>query len=103
MTTLQTCLIAGAVAAIALPQIASAQSADQRYCSAMSSKYQQFAGFSANRAQPANGQVNVAMEQCREGQTAQAIPVLEAALHDANVALPPRAQPALGLAKGPSR
>jgi hypothetical protein len=103
MTTLKAFLIASAAAAIALPQAASAQSADQRYCSAMTSKYQQFAGFAASRAQPAGSQVNVAMEQCREGQTAEAIPVLEAALRDANVALPPRLQPVLGVSRGPSR
>jgi hypothetical protein len=107
MTTLQACLIASAAAAMVLPQVASAQSANQSYCSALSSKYQQFAGFAGSGARPANGpssgQVNAAMEQCRNGQSAEAIPVLEAALHDANVALPPRVQPALGLAKGPSR
>jgi len=107
MRALHAFLITGVTAAIALPQIASAQSANQNYCTALSSKYQQFAGFSGSGAHPANGpssgQVNVAMEQCRNGQSAEAIPVLEAALHDADVALPPRVQPLLRATKGPSR
>jgi hypothetical protein len=33
------------------------------------------------------------MEKCRGGQTAEAIPVLESALKNANVDLPPRRRP----------
>jgi hypothetical protein len=96
MTKLQACLIASAAAVMALPQATAAQSAvDNRYCSALTGK---FAGFLVT-----NNKVIQAIQQCRNGQSAEAIPVLEAALHDANVALPPRVQPALGLAKGPSR
>ncbi len=94
MKAFHTCLIAGAT--LSLPMAAAAQSAvDYRYCSALSDKFQ---GFSVT-----SSRVSQAIAQCHNGQSAEAIPVLEAALHDANVALPPRVQRVQGVAKGPSR
>ena len=98
MKAVHICLIAAA--ALALPVAALAQSSsDYRYCTALSEKFQGFAPASA-RQQP---NVNQAMVQCKEGQSTEAIPVLEAALHDAKLALPTRALPVQGVAKRPSR
>jgi hypothetical protein len=97
--TLSLCAIAGT--ALALPFSASAQSADAKYCLALANKYQGFVGA----RQTPNSSVDVAMARCREGQPAEAIPVLESALRNANVDLPPRdsARTLIGVTRGPRR
>jgi hypothetical protein len=78
--------------AIAVPTAAVAQSSDASYCAALTQKYQQYVGQSETRrgARNPDATVNNAIEQCRSGNTASAIPILEKALQDAKVELPPR-------------
>jgi hypothetical protein len=78
------------VVAAALPTVASAQSADAKYCSALSDKYQTYAqdnGGKSHNAPPA--EVAAAMSKCSTD-SASAIPVLEGALKAAKVTLPAR-------------
>jgi hypothetical protein len=63
-----------------------ASSNDLAYCKEMSARYRRFLG-----QQQARHEVAEAMYQCDQGNTAAAIPVLEKALTDAKIALPPRA------------
>jgi hypothetical protein len=82
------CLLAGA--SLVLPLAASAQSNDSKYCSALTSQYETYAqdnGGKSHNAPPAA--VGVAMSKC-SSDPASAIPVLEGALNQAKVALPPR-------------
>jgi hypothetical protein len=75
---------------LALPLAASAQSADSRYCSSLSSTYERYGQDSGGRSHntpPAN--VAAAMGQCNSN-PASAIPVLEKALNDAKIPLPSR-------------
>lgn len=86
-------------ASLAMPLTATAQSADVKYCAALIDKYQR-------QNIPAKPHVTAAVKKCKAGQTAEAMPVLEAALLDANVDLPPRTtEPAqaLGAARGAKR
>jgi len=71
-------------AAFALPAAAFAQSADQKYCKALSSKYREY-----QRAGSIDGEVAAAMGQC-DSNAAAAIPVLEKHLKAGKVPLPPR-------------
>ena len=59
---------------------------DLAYCKEMSARFRRFLG-----QQEARGDVADAMYQYDQGNTAVAIPVLERALTDARIALPPRA------------
>ena len=77
----RTCLIAGVV--VGLPLAAFAQSADSKYCAALSAKYRQL-----NTSQ-SDETVAAAMAQCDKSPE-KGIPVLEKHLKDAKVALPPR-------------
>jgi hypothetical protein len=80
-----------AVSALALPFGASAQSSDAAYCAALIQQYQRFltktSGHSPN---PGTVDGSVAVEQCRSGNTAAGIPVLERRLRDAGFDLPKR-------------
>jgi hypothetical protein len=58
---------------------------DLAYCKEMSARYRRYLG-----QQQARHEVAEAMYQCDQGNTAAAIPVLEKALTDAKIALPPR-------------
>jgi hypothetical protein len=74
----------------ALPNIAFAQSADSKYCTALSQKYEAYletAGDRGGRATPVD--VVVAMDKCKSD-PASAIPVLEKQLKAAKLDLPPR-------------
>jgi hypothetical protein len=71
-------------ASIALPFAAFAQSADARYCEALSVEYRKI-----NTASD-SGAAADAMANCKAGNTAAGIPVLEKALKDQKVSLPPR-------------
>jgi hypothetical protein len=72
-------------ASLALPVAANAQSSDAAYCEALSRLYAREVGFN-----PGSGDVPIAVAKCKEGDTAAGIPVLEKALKDAKVTLPPR-------------
>jgi hypothetical protein len=80
-----------AVAAL-LPTVAAGQTSDQNYCNALAQKYQAYVGnMSVGRSpNPGTLDAQVAIEQCKAGNTAAAIPVLEKKLRDARVDLPPR-------------
>jgi hypothetical protein len=80
--------------AFGLPSSASAQLADSRYCQALSDAY---AGFliTGNRldADPRTASGRAGIEQCRVGNTAAGIPLLESGLRNAGIDLPPRSAP----------
>ena len=90
MKTLYACLIASV--AFGLPLFASAQSPDARYCSALADKYSGFLA-TTTRQRPEDPQTvsaRAGMAQCRVGNTAVGIPLLESGLHNAGLDLPPR-------------
>jgi hypothetical protein len=73
------------LATIALaPLAALAQSADAKYCQALAETYRKIGVANTDAAIPE------AINQCNQGNTAAGIPVLEKALTDAKVSLPPR-------------
>ena len=80
------------LAAFALPLAAAhAQSADAKYCQALTDKYTTYVhDQNAHRPAPANAGIDNAVAQCQAGNTAAGIPVLEKALTDAQVPLPKR-------------
>jgi hypothetical protein len=79
-----------ACAALVLPFAASAQSNDAKYCGALGDKYTTYVlgsgGRSHNTASP---DITNAISRCSSN-AAASIPVLEKALTDAKVNLPPR-------------
>ncbi len=84
---------------LALPLVALAQTSgttmsDGQYCLALSNKYSTYVGASANtstRGMPGpNIDAQIAIDKCKAGNTAAGIPVLEKALKDAKLDLPPR-------------
>ena len=81
MKIFQACMIS--VIALA-PVGALAQTADAKYCEALSDTYRKL-----NKQNMAAG-VPEAMNQCKQGNTAAGIPVLEKALKDEKVTLPAR-------------
>jgi hypothetical protein len=85
ITILMIC--AGAV----LPAAASAQQADGAYCAALGAQYQRYVGDNLvqHRSQQRNATVDIAIAQCSTN-SATSIPVIEKALRDARVDLPPR-------------
>jgi len=90
MKTLHACLIA--IVAFGLPSFASAQSPDAKYCSALARKYSGFLA-ATNQQRPVEPQTVTARagsEDCRTGNTAVGIPLLESGLHNAGLDLPPR-------------
>ena len=81
MRILATCVIA----AICLgPLIAHAQMSDAAYCQALSDAYRKL------NTQNTDAAVPEAMNQCKQGNTAAGIPVLEKALKDQKATLPAR-------------
>ena len=82
MKTTLTYLVA--CASLVLPFAAFGQSADAKYCESLSMKYREISSFQSDSAQA------VAIAKCKAGDTAAGIPVLEKALKDAKVTLPPR-------------
>ena len=77
-------------ASLAVP--AAAQSADAAYCNALIQQYYRYVVKVVSGHSPNTGSLdgNVAVEQCRAGNTAAGIPVLEQKLRNANVNLPAR-------------
>jgi len=84
MSTVSKILLGCAV--VALPLAAFAQSNDVGYCQALSKTYRD----TVTRTQTPNLIVPVAMSKCGTASNADAIAVLEKALQDARVNLPPR-------------
>jgi hypothetical protein len=74
-------LVAGLVLS---PLAAVAQSSDATYCQALAETYRKIGVANTDAAIPE------AINQCNQGNTAAGIPVLEKALKDAKVSLPPR-------------
>lgn len=70
-------------ATIALPFAASAQSADTKYCNALSAAYRN------GQLAKGDSKESVAMSKCATD-PASSIPVLEKSLKDNKIALPPR-------------
>jgi hypothetical protein len=84
--------VAALLMAAALPAAALAQSADTTYCRALSATYDKYVNNpSMGRGnQPPVAGIGRAQSQCDDNPAA-AIPVLEKALRDARISLPPRA------------
>lgn len=79
------------IIALGLPVAAFAQSSDAQYCSALSAKYEKYLDMNSRTGrQPQSLDAKVAVEKCKAGDSASAIPVLEKALNDAKIELPPR-------------
>jgi hypothetical protein len=77
--------------AVGLPLTASAQVSDATYCRRLSARYEAFVeNMNGHSMQPGGIDGQVAVAQCKEGNTAAGIPVLEHKLQDAKVALPNR-------------
>jgi hypothetical protein len=73
---------------------ASAQTSDAAYCKVLFDKYQAYVAnmsVSVGRTlNPGTVDAELAMSQCKAGNTAAGIPVLEKKLRDARIDLPPR-------------
>ena len=82
MKTTLTCLVV--CSAIALPFAAMAAMTDAQYCEALSVEYRKL------DTQAISGPQADAMAQCKAGNTAAGIPVLEKALKDGKAPLPSR-------------
>ena len=79
--------------AVLISTAASAQPmSDAAYCLALSEKYETLIAPRSMGQSPINDTVDgrVAVEQCKAGNTAAAIPVLEQRLRNARIELPPR-------------
>ena len=74
-----------------LPFGASAQVSDADYCKALTQKYETYISNMAvgRSAGPGTIDGSVAIAQCKDGNTAAGIPVLERKLRDARIDLPP--------------
>jgi hypothetical protein len=90
MKTLYACLAASV--AFGLPSLASAQSPDAKYCSSLAARYSGFlAATNGQRPEdPQTVSARAGMEQCRAGNTAVGIPLLESGLRNVGLDLPPR-------------
>jgi len=79
-------------AAVLMPLAASAQMNDAAYCKALTQKYEIYISNMSVGRSPGAGTVdgNVAIEQCKAGNTAAGIPILEKKLRDARIDLPSR-------------
>lgn len=83
-------LCAAMLAATLSPMAAFAQSADASYCEALATKYERYLDMTSKRGQqPQSLDTRVAAEKCKAGDTS-GIPVLEQALKNARIDLPPR-------------
>ena len=75
---------------IMVPTAVVAQSSDASYCAALAQKYQQYVGQNEAKHRAQNPDANNAIAQCKSGNVGSAIRILEKALQDAKVDLPPR-------------
>jgi hypothetical protein len=79
------------VVAVAIPAAAFAQGNDAAYCKALSAKYEAFLVNMQGRSQSAGSlDGRYAVEQCRQGNSSAAIPVLERELNNNKIDLPKR-------------
>jgi hypothetical protein len=77
--------------AVGLPLTASAQVSDATYCRRLTARYEAFIeNMSGHSMQPGGLDGQVAIAQCKAGDTTDGIPVLERKLQDAKVGLPKR-------------
>jgi hypothetical protein len=77
--------------AVGLPLAASAQVSDATYCRRLTARYEAFIeNMNGHSMQPGGIDGQVAMAQCKAGDTTDGIPVLERKLQDAKVGLPNR-------------
>ena len=77
--------------AVGLPLTASAQASDATYCRRLIARYEAFVeNMSGHSNQPGGLDGQVAIAQCKAGNTAEGIPVLERKLQDAKINLPKR-------------
>jgi len=77
--------------AVGLPLTASAQISDATYCRRLIARYEAFVdNMNGHSMQPGGLDGQVAMAQCKAGNTAEGIPVLERKLQDAKINLPKR-------------
>ena len=78
--------------AVSLALVGPAQADDAAYCSALIEKYYRYVIKMYGGHSPNTGSLDgqVAVEQCRAGNTAAGIPVLEQKLRDSRVELPAR-------------
>jgi hypothetical protein len=86
------CFTLFASVAVLMPMAAFAQMSDADYCRALTQRYQTYVANIAtgHNPNPAPVEVQNAIEQCKAGNTAAGIPVLEQRLRDAKVDLPKR-------------
>jgi hypothetical protein len=76
---------------VGLPLAASAQVSDATYCRRLTARYEAFVeNMNGHTLQPGALDGQVAIAQCRAGNTTEGIPVLERKLQDAKVNLPSR-------------
>lgn len=84
----------GFVVVLVLPAAASAQGgiSDADYCKALGDRYRTYVSNlqSGRSPMPEPAEVQAAMQQCKDGNTAAGIPVLEQRLRNARIDLPPR-------------
>ena len=77
--------------ALSLPVVAFAQSSDTKYCSDLSDKYTRYLNMGSKKGeQPQSLESKASVGKCGAGDAAASIPVLEKALKDARLDLPPR-------------
>jgi hypothetical protein len=77
--------------AVGLPLTASAQVSDATYCRRLTARYEAFIeNMNGHSMQPGGLDGQVAIAQCKAGDTTDGIPVLERKLQDAKVGLPKR-------------
>lgn len=78
-------------AGLGVPVAASAQQGDAAYCSTLAQTYERYVGSNAlsHRGQQRDSKVDAAIAQCPTN-SAGAIPVIEQALRNARIDLPPR-------------
>ena len=76
---------------VGFPLTSSAQVSDATYCRRLTARYEAFVeNMNGHSQQPGGIDGQVAMAQCKAGDTAEGIPVLERKLQDAKVSLPSR-------------
>jgi hypothetical protein len=74
------------LAVLALPGSAGAQTDDASYCAALSTLYRRYVQNSPGRQYDA--EAAIAQEDCRKGNTAAALPILEKKLRESGFTLP---------------
>jgi hypothetical protein len=78
--------------ALLIPAAAFAQMSDADYCAALTQSYQTYVSTTATGRSPEPTPIDAqnAIDQCKAGNTAAGIPVLERKLRDAKITLPKR-------------